>query len=344
MGNTPSLRASIQKGRWDVVDSVLGTEDGRDRARSKTYVVSKETVTALQLACRYRAPTGIIQSLTQIGQPLPASTPSQLTPLHYAMMTRPATSPQVVSTLLTAFPGDVAKCSSPYRQTPLHMACEGRVSPEIIQLLHETDPNAARIRDARGRTAWDVARTHWWIMHPIWRGKVKKILLKPVTRVPTNNRSQRVVVEATPVPNNRPQRVVVEATPVPNVPVPAPQPGVVVVKTTPVPNIPRPEPVARPVPGTIHIPVAAVAETIASGLTGPMIPTAPPDTMLEEDVCLLCFDRRADMALIPCGHLCLCSQCCDPQTLNEFLHRKCPVCRQLFREPLRIYQAGISGD
>ena len=331
MGNTPSLRTSIQKGRWDVVNSVLGTEDGKDRARNKTYLVSKETVTALQLACRYRAPTSIIQSLTQIGQPLPASRPSQLTPLHYAMMTRPETSPQVVRILLRAFPGDVAKRSSPYRQTPLHVACEKRLSPEIIQLLHETDPNAARIRDARGRTAWDVARKHWWIMHPIWRGKVKKILLKPVTRVPNSSGPQRVVVEATPVPN----------VPVPS---PVPQPGIVVVEATPVPNMSRPEPVARTVPDTIHIPVVAGAETIASGLTGPMIPTAPPDTMLEDDVCLLCFDRVAEVALVPCGHLCLCSQCCDPQTLNEFLQRKCPVCRQLFREPLRIYQAGISGD
>ena len=290
MGNTPSLRASIQKGRWDVVDSVLGTEEGKERARNKTYVVSKETVTALQLACRYRAPTSVIQSLAQIGQPLPASRPSQLTPLHYAMMTRPASSPQVVRILLRTFPGDVAKRSSPNRQTPLHVACEGRVPPEIIQLLHETDPNAARIRDARGRTAWDVARKHWWIMHPIWRGKVKKILLKPVSRVSNNS---------------QPQRVVVVATPIPNAPVPThvSRPGNLAVEATPVPNmLPRPEPVPRAVPETIHVPVAAVAETVTSGITGPMIPTAPPDTMLEADVCLLCFDKVADVALVPCGH------------------------------------------
>jgi hypothetical protein len=48
------------------------------------------------------------------------------------------------------------------------------------------------------------------------------------------------------------------------------------------------------------------------------------------------------MALIPCGHVCLCRSCCDDQTLNEFLHRKCPVCRQPFRDPLRIYQSGVS--
>ncbi|EKX33564.1 hypothetical protein GUITHDRAFT_81277, partial [Guillardia theta CCMP2712] len=42
----------------------------------------------------------------------------------------------------------------------------------------------------------------------------------------------------------------------------------------------------------------------------------------QQCVCVLCMERKADWALIPCGHLCLCEQCKDGAT-----DRPCPLCR-----------------
>jgi len=69
------------------------------------------------------------------------------------------------------------------------------------------------------------------------------------------------------------------------------------------------------------------------------------DKSKDDGVCVLCWEKKADMALIPCGHVCLCSHCSgQPRILNDTLQRKCPVCRHVFsQEPLKIYQAGIAG-
>eukprot|EP00191_Tetraselmis_sp_GSL018_P002516 CAMPEP_0177607666 /NCGR_PEP_ID=MMETSP0419_2-20121207/18043_1 /TAXON_ID=582737 /ORGANISM="Tetraselmis sp., Strain GSL018" /LENGTH=621 /DNA_ID=CAMNT_0019102271 /DNA_START=825 /DNA_END=2690 /DNA_ORIENTATION=+ len=47
--------------------------------------------------------------------------------------------------------------------------------------------------------------------------------------------------------------------------------------------------------------------------------------------CVICFDARACMVLVPCGHQCSCQKCV------QILH-KCPICRAAVSERLRVYQ------
>jgi len=53
----------------------------------------------------------------------------------------------------------------------------------------------------------------------------------------------------------------------------------------------------------------------------------PPD---DDKSCVICLENERCVALIPCGHLCLCKNCCGSQT-------KCPVCRTPIREFLRTF-------
>jgi hypothetical protein len=179
MGNNQSLRIAIQKERHHDVRLILNTQDGRSRARTKTYTVSNENVTALQLACMHNTPADIIHTLISIGQPIEVSTPNRFSPLHFCLMTKPAASPEVVRLLLEAFPQSVSQPSSHVMgsKTPLHMACEQKASSVVIQMLHDADPSIIEMEDAHGQTAMDIARLHPWLFHPKWRRKVKRILV-----------------------------------------------------------------------------------------------------------------------------------------------------------------------
>jgi hypothetical protein len=58
------------------------------------------------------------------------------------------------------------------------------------------------------------------------------------------------------------------------------------------------------------------------------------------DSCVLCQDDQAVMAMVPCGHVCLCKDCSD--TYNSVGHtgsttRRCPLCRGNIQSTLRIY-------
>jgi Zinc finger, C3HC4 type (RING finger) len=53
--------------------------------------------------------------------------------------------------------------------------------------------------------------------------------------------------------------------------------------------------------------------------------------------CVICTDRPAIRALIPCGHLCLCDEC-SVQFLRSASQRACPLCRVQTTSTLRIYR------
>ena len=48
--------------------------------------------------------------------------------------------------------------------------------------------------------------------------------------------------------------------------------------------------------------------------------------------CVICLDAPAEMALLPCGHQCVCQE--DAQRVAT-----CPVCRAPVRERLRVFQS-----
>jgi len=60
-----------------------------------------------------------------------------------------------------------------------------------------------------------------------------------------------------------------------------------------------------------------------------------------EDVCVVCWDRRADRALLPCGHLCLCSRCSSPATFRGNLRGRCPACQCTVLGPMRVFRSGV---
>jgi rubrerythrin len=64
-------------------------------------------------------------------------------------------------------------------------------------------------------------------------------------------------------------------------------------------------------------------------------PGERPDSEL--GACVICTDSRAIMALVPCGHLCLCAECSD-QFLRSASQRTCPLCRVHATSTLRIYR------
>jgi hypothetical protein len=54
----------------------------------------------------------------------------------------------------------------------------------------------------------------------------------------------------------------------------------------------------------------------------------------ESRLCIVCQDRKRCVIILPCRHLCLCTQCCS---IIEREHGSCPVCRQDIRRTMKIY-------
>ena len=55
------------------------------------------------------------------------------------------------------------------------------------------------------------------------------------------------------------------------------------------------------------------------------------------NVCVICHENVSSMAVIPCGHVCLCNQCSDLCTNSENGQQSCPLCRGNMQSVLRIY-------
>lgn len=60
-------------------------------------------------------------------------------------------------------------------------------------------------------------------------------------------------------------------------------------------------------------------------------------------MCVVCMSKAADRVLVPCGHVCLCEDCSSFQELAR-LRNKCPECRQIFREVIKIYSQVVEAD
>ena len=54
--------------------------------------------------------------------------------------------------------------------------------------------------------------------------------------------------------------------------------------------------------------------------------------------CCICQDLISDILLLPCKHVCICSQCFQDANLNVLTRVKnCPICRNRFRQSLKIF-------
>lgn len=54
----------------------------------------------------------------------------------------------------------------------------------------------------------------------------------------------------------------------------------------------------------------------------------------EQGLCVLCLERTADTAVVPCGHMCGCQDCMQQLQL---VRPKCPLCRGPVQSTIRIY-------
>eukprot|EP00927_Polykrikos_kofoidii_P054488 TRINITY_DN488_c0_g1_i1.p1 TRINITY_DN488_c0_g1~~TRINITY_DN488_c0_g1_i1.p1 ORF type:complete len:258 (-),score=21.63 TRINITY_DN488_c0_g1_i1:342-1064(-) len=52
----------------------------------------------------------------------------------------------------------------------------------------------------------------------------------------------------------------------------------------------------------------------------------------EEPVCVICLAEQASHAIVPCGHLVLCGNCCSHPIHN------CPLCRQSCQQKIRVFR------
>ena len=56
-----------------------------------------------------------------------------------------------------------------------------------------------------------------------------------------------------------------------------------------------------------------------------------------QNTCVICQDNVSIMAVIPCGHLCLCNECSEVCMGGQNGQRTCPICRGNMQSVLRIY-------
>ncbi|XP_062084702.1 probable E3 ubiquitin-protein ligase LUL4 [Humulus lupulus] len=49
--------------------------------------------------------------------------------------------------------------------------------------------------------------------------------------------------------------------------------------------------------------------------------------------CIICMTQPKDVAVLPCRHMCMCSECAQALTVRS---KKCPICRQLIKELIQI--------
>lgn len=61
------------------------------------------------------------------------------------------------------------------------------------------------------------------------------------------------------------------------------------------------------------------------------------DTAANNNTCVICQTEPAEMAVVPCGHVCLCIACSDACMSGQSGSRHCPLCRGNIRSMLKLY-------
>ena len=69
------------------------------------------------------------------------------------------------------------------------------------------------------------------------------------------------------------------------------------------------------------------------------IQSAEADATHTSGDCVVCHERAAVRAVVPCGHHCLCDDCSATLSSNAPLARLCPLCRGNLQSTLKIFSA-----
>lgn len=130
--------------------------------------------------------------------------------------------------------------------------------------------------------------------------------------------------------------------PPPHTPAPPLAPGVPMAPAAPVaPSAPMAP--AAPVVGAEPIAVTAVAAEPATApvVTPGVAATAQAAEAAEDDdesgMCVLCLERQADSAVVPCGHMCGCGVCL--QDVQKSAKPECPMCRGPISSIIKIFKS-----
>ena len=106
-------------------------------------------------------------------------------------------------------------------------------------------------------------------------------------------------------------------------------------------------PVAQPRPTTSSVAIAVQTSVIPSTrgkhLKQPLppLPRSPPratvaaDTGASQPTCCICLDAPAQMAMVPCGHLCLCTDAFCQSSGKS----KCPICNTATNQMIRVFSS-----
>lgn len=98
----------------------------------------------------------------------------------------------------------------------------------------------------------------------------------------------------------------------------------------------EPKPVAVSQPRAPPQPPADVGSAAAAQALAGAAPSAPPVDDEDAGKCVVCWERRADTAIIPCGHMCGCNICLKDVFASAA--PQCPMCRGPITSLVRIYQ------
>jgi hypothetical protein len=61
------------------------------------------------------------------------------------------------------------------------------------------------------------------------------------------------------------------------------------------------------------------------------------EQLLAESLCLVCQLEKKCMALVPCGHVCMCRGCCNTVTYHTSVGNTCPLCNATIESTMRVF-------
>ena len=86
---------------------------------------------------------------------------------------------------------------------------------------------------------------------------------------------------------------------------------------------------------------ARAALSMAPDEVRPGAPAAPTmDTLPPRGACSICLDNPSTYAMVPCGHLCMCLECCNKLRSIPRGANHCPICRTASTQVLKIHDTG----
>lgn len=299
MGNATSLRRAIEDERWADVRRILGSPYAQTRVQTKWYTVG---------------PRGGKQSVTA---------------LH--LLCRQSAPPDVVDYMLQISPNSATKKSIPGGYLPLHFAAKKprRTNVFLVSAIAHAYPPAVAEPATQGgaRTplhlACSAAAPVAWIQMLHDTNPRAREMLDGHGRTPWE--TTKASTGWWRFLYRRKVRKILKDFPALVAGVEE-EPGTVFAAA------------AAAATGT-DADASATTEEAAYGQTEPQQNPEYEGDSTENGLCVVCWDRCANHAVIPCGHLCLCVGCSTENVRH--LNGKCPVCTRRMDRTVRIYHAGI---